>query len=349
MVRDRANTRIYCEVGQKLCAAVYLAVLTAHRPLVVTRSSAGPLRRSPAHGGPLYVHNRIVFCSASGGLAIIFLTYLPHIAVRLQYSARVTIYSSEKPTTFDDLIAEAFAAPTPGWDFSWLNGRATEERPSWGYQRLMSERLASASAALDFQTGCGEVLAGAKVFPPTMAATEWYPPNLDLATELLHPRGVVVVATSDQPSLPFADEAFDLVTSRHPHDVGVWWPEIARVLKPGGVYFAQHNGPDTMLELIECFLGPQPGAGAERHPDAERQQATGAGLQIVDQRLERLRVEFFDIGAVVYWLRKVIWAVPDFTVDRYEERLRELHQTIQDNGSFVTRSVRILVEARKLG
>ncbi|OBK21096.1 methyltransferase type 11 [Mycobacterium asiaticum] len=261
----------------------------------------------------------------------------------------MTIDNAHIPTTFDDLIAEAMAAPTPGWDFSWLNGRATEERPSWGYQRLMSERLAGASAALDLQTGCGEVLAGAKKFPPTMAATEWYPPNVALATKLLHPRGVVLVATTDEPVLPFADGAFDLVTSRHPHDVGGWWPEIARVLTPGGTYFAQHNGPDTMLELIEFFLGPQPGAGAERQPEAERQEVEAAGLQMIDQRVEHLRVEFFDIGAVIYWLRKVIWAVPDFTVDRYRDRLLDLHQSIQDDGPFVTRAIRMLVEARKPG
>jgi hypothetical protein len=37
--------------------------------------------------------------------------------------------------TFEDLVAEAASAPIDGWDFSWLDGRATEQRPSWGYQR----------------------------------------------------------------------------------------------------------------------------------------------------------------------------------------------------------------------
>jgi hypothetical protein len=32
-----------------------------------------------------------------------------------------------------ELIAEAEAADVTGWDFSWLDGRATEERPPWGY------------------------------------------------------------------------------------------------------------------------------------------------------------------------------------------------------------------------
>jgi SAM-dependent methyltransferase len=249
------------------------------------------------------------------------------------------------PRTFEDLVTEAAAAPVDGWDFSWLDGRATEQRPSWGYQRQMSQRLATVSAALDIDTGGGEVLAGAEKFPPTMAAVESWPPNAALATQLLHPRGVVVVATRDDPALPFADEAFDLVTSRHP--ISVRWSEIARVLRPGGNYFAQQIGPATMSELVEYFIGPQPQKWAEFHPDTQSVQARSAGLQVIDLRMERLRVEFFDIGAVIYFLRKVIWTVPDFTVDRYRERLRELHDRITRDGPYVASSSRVLVEARK--
>jgi SAM-dependent methyltransferase len=247
--------------------------------------------------------------------------------------------------TFDDLVSEAAAASVDGWDFSWLDGRATEERPSWGYQRLMSERLATASAALDIDTGGGEVLAGAPTFPPTMVAVESWPPNAIRATRLLHPRGVVVVATRNEPTLPFADEAFDLVTSRH--STTVRWNEIARVLRHGGSYFSQQIGPATMAELYEYFLGPQPQKWAELHPDNQRAQAEAAGLQVAQLRMERLRAEFFDVGAVIYFLRKVIWTVPDFTVDRYREKLRALHDCIEAEGPFVAHATRVLVEAHK--
>lgn len=128
----------------------------------------------------------------------------------------------------------------------------TEERPSWGYQRLIGERMRRARSALDIQTGGGEVLAGVPTFPPLMVATESWPPNVAAATALLNPLGVVVVA-DDEPPLPFADSAFDLVTSRHP--VTVWWDEIARVLEPGGTYLAQHVGPASVFELVEYFMG----------------------------------------------------------------------------------------------
>ncbi|MEU0938777.1 class I SAM-dependent methyltransferase [Embleya sp. NPDC005971] len=247
--------------------------------------------------------------------------------------------------TFEDLLAEAEAASVDGWDFSWLAGRATEARPSWGYQRLMGERLAGVSAALDIQTGGGEVLAGAPKLPATMVATESWPPNVAKATRLLHPLGAVVVADPDEPPLPFADAAFDLVTSRHP--ASVWWAEIARVLRPGGTYFAQHVGPASVFELVEYFLGPQPEARKSRHPDIESADARAAGLEIVDLRPERLRMEFFDIGAVVYFLRKVIWMVPGFTVPAYRDRLHELHELIRRDGPFVAHSTRFLIEARR--
>jgi SAM-dependent methyltransferase len=245
---------------------------------------------------------------------------------------------------FEVLVAEADAADVSGWGFGWLSGRATEERPSWGYQKLMSARLATVNSALDIQTGGGEVLDGVARFPPTMAATESWPPNLALATRRLHPRGVVVVADPDEPPLPFADGAFELVISRHP--ATIWWTEIARVLRRGGSYLAQHVGPESLVELYEWFLGPQPVAGLHsRHPDRERAMAEAAGLRVVTARMERLRVEFFDIGAVVYFLRKVIWTVPGFSSEQYLDRLRALHDQICRDGSFVTHSTRVLVEA----
>jgi SAM-dependent methyltransferase len=250
--------------------------------------------------------------------------------------------------TFEELVAEAESVSVDGWDFSWLDGRATEQRPSWGYQRLMGERLARADAALDIQTGGGEVLAGATTMPPVMVATESWPPNVAKATALLHPLGAVVVADADEPPLPFADGAFDLVTSRHP--ATVWWDEIARVLRPGGTYFSQHVGPASVFELVEYFLGPQPEKVRRgRHYEDESADAQAAGLDVVDLRFESLRIEFFDIGAVIYFLRKVIWMVPGFTVAEYRERLRELHDLIEAEGPFVAHSTRFLIEARKRG
>ncbi|EGX56779.1 hypothetical protein SZN_26144 [Streptomyces zinciresistens K42] len=252
--------------------------------------------------------------------------------------------------SFEELVAEGAAVPTRGWDFSWFAGRATEARPSWGYAVSLAGRLAGARAALDLQTGGGEVLdfalGRAPKAPVLMVATEGWPPNVARAAALLAPRGVAVAASPEEAPLPFADASFDLVTSRHP--VRAPWAEIVRVLRPGGGYFAQHVGPRSAFELVEFFLGPQSEeARAARHPDRERAEAEAAGLEITGLRAEELRMEFHDIAAVVHFLRKVIWLVPGFTVEAYRPRLRALHERLCTDGPFVAHSTRHLVEARR--
>ena len=247
--------------------------------------------------------------------------------------------------SFDELVDEADQVPVDGWDFSWLAGRATEERPPWGYARLVAGRLARARASLDLQTGGGEVLAEAGTYPPVAVATEGWPPNLVAARERLGPLGVVVLEHDGVAPLPFADASFDLVTSRHP--VSTDWAEVARVLAPGGSYVSQQIGPASMVELSEAFLGPLPDADRWRRPEDARAAAEESGLEVVDLRTVRLRAELHDVGAIVYVLRKCVWWVPGFTVDRYRATLERLHRQITREGPFVAHPTRFLVEARR--
>jgi SAM-dependent methyltransferase len=245
--------------------------------------------------------------------------------------------------TFEELVAEGAAAPLEGWDFSWFDGRATEERPPWGYARLMGERMAAAHGALDIETGGGEVLSTADRRPRLLVATESWPPNVARARQRLRPLGARVVAVADAPTLPFVAGTFDLVVSRHP--VVVLWDEIARVLEPGGTYLAQQVGAGTNRELTDFMMGPQP-VNQSRNPEHTRAAAAAAGLEVVDLQSCPLRVEFFDVGAVVHFLRKVHWTVPGFTPEAYTDRLRALHQQIERHGVFVSTAQRLLVEAR---
>jgi hypothetical protein len=252
---------------------------------------------------------------------------------------------TDRVRTFDELVAEAEAAEVSGWSFEWLVGRGTEERPPWGYTRLLAQRLPEVASALDIDTGGGEVLAEMPNLPVWMCATESWAPNVRRAVELLGPRGVEVVQTREGDPLPFPDRSFELVVSRHP--VRPNWPEIARVLVDGGAYFAQHVGPASVFELIEYFLGPLPEHRASRDPDREQAEAEASGLKVIDLRTARCRMEFFDIGAVVYILRKCVWWVPDFSVQRYRDTLRRLDAQIRSDGSFIAHSTRHLIEARR--
>ena len=244
---------------------------------------------------------------------------------------------------FEDLVTEAAAADVTGWGFSWLAGRATEERPPWGYLQLLTDALANATSAVDLDTGGGEVIAQVPQLPASMSVTESWPPNAARARGLLGPRGVQVIETEAGAPVPLPDGAVELVTARHP--VSPPWAEIARLLAPGGQYLAQHVGPASAFELIEYFLGPLPRDGQGRDPEQETDEAQRAGLEVIERRTARCRMEFFDIGAVVWILRKCVWWVPDFTAERYADTLRALDAQIRADGAFVAHSTRHLIRA----
>jgi SAM-dependent methyltransferase len=286
--------------------------------------------------------------------------------------------------TDDDFLAEGEADPVDGWDFSWFEGRATEERPSWGYSRPLPARIAALkplsqglkplsrgpaapgmstpsaerlrrgdealppeglrarlrlngfAAVLDVQTGGGEVYAealnAAERRPDVVVATEAWPPNAALARDRIP--GAVVLTDG----LPFPDDTFDLVLSRHPIDTD--WTGIARILRAGGTYLSQQVGAGSMRELTDALMGPQP-VNDYRAPQRHAALAEAAGLTVVRLQSESLRTEFLDLAAVVHYLRKVIWIVPGFTVDAYRQRLKALPIP------FVAYSQRFLIEARK--
>ncbi|TDB79997.1 class I SAM-dependent methyltransferase [Micromonospora sp. KC721] len=245
---------------------------------------------------------------------------------------------------FEELVAGAARADVTGWGFSWLAGRASEERPPWGYARLIAARMAQAHTALDVDTGGGEVLAEIPTPPPLLLATEAWPPNVAVARRTLRRLGACVVWVGAGPVLPFQEGAFDLVTSRHPIDT--CWPEIARVLRPGGVYLSQQIGAGSMRELTEAILGPLPPA-ATRHPRQAVAAARAAGLTVVRLEEATLRATFHDIGAVVWFLRKVVWTVPGFTVEAFRPQLAALHERIRAEGPFVAHARRFLIEAHR--
>ncbi|MCL2515035.1 MAG: class I SAM-dependent methyltransferase [Microbacteriaceae bacterium] len=252
--------------------------------------------------------------------------------------------------TFEELVAEGVAESTDGWSFAWFDGRATEERPPWGYARLAAQAIGAAASVLDVQTGGGEVfaaaLADATRRPARIAATEGWAPNLAIARRNLTPFGGAVVDVDEAGPLPFADSSFELVVSRHPH--GVVWGEIARVLAPGGIYLAQLIGAGTNRRLTEFFVGELGDAHEDAgHEALVRAEVAAAGLELVRFDDVLTKVEFFDVSAVVHFLRKVLWTVPDFTAERYDAELRRMHELISAQGSFVSYSRRLLVEARK--
>jgi hypothetical protein len=118
------------------------------------------------------------------------------------------------------------------------------------------------------------------------------------------------------------------------------------VLRPEGTYFSQQIGAGTNRELTDFMMGPQP-VHPGRSTATAVERARAAGLVVTDLREQALKVEFFDVAAVVHFLRKVLWTVPGFTVAQYREPLRRMHEHITAAGSFTCHSQRFLIVVRK--
>lgn len=261
---------------------------------------------------------------------------------------------------FDALLDEATRAAVAGWRFPFLDERIRTDALAWDYSALARDLVRDADRVLDHGTGGGEVLSELGMPRELLVATEGYPPNVSVAADRLRPRGIPVVQVSggtlntygpdaDKGSpdwhLPFADAAFDLVLARH---VAFCSAEVYRVLRPGGRFL--HEGGRVgerrpgEIDIWEYFPGAE-GPGWGSWNVAEHLSAAGF---VVDEYREQLqRTRFLDIAAVVFQLRAATWAIPDFTVAAYRERLWTVHTHIQEHGGVVTAGTALLAIATK--
>jgi SAM-dependent methyltransferase len=235
---------------------------------------------------------------------------------------------------FEELVAEALAAPFTGWDFSWLAARSTAGRLPWDYRAEVAARAAVAGSLLDMGTGGGERLSRLRPRPARTVATEAWPPNVPVAAARLRPLGIPVVQDEGAPDnavqhgtsrgrLPFADGVFGLVTNRHE---AFRASEVARVLAPGGVFITQQVDYHSYDDLCALLSLPTP-----QQPDSwlplVRRQVQDAGLAVQAAARGQQVHQFHDIAAVVYYLRMVSWAIPQFSLDACQPALRAAHAT----------------------
>ena len=246
--------------------------------------------------------------------------------------------------TFDDLIRDGLSLPTSGWDFSIIKDRSKSKAPSWNYRALARNHMQGITSMLDQDTGGGEILSSLAPFPPHTWATESYPPNISIAKNRLEPLGVQVISDCTNSSIPLPDSSLDLILNRHG---GYSEPELIRLLKPGGIFLTQQVGGQNCIHLNELLQDDVSFMYSYWTKDLITSRLLDAGFTLLTVKEEFPILEFYDVAAVVFYLRMVSWQVADFSVDKYHDKLFAIHQGILDHGSLRVSEHRILVEARK--
>ena len=233
-----------------------------------------------------------------------------------------------------------------GWDFSAFKSRFwwIENQP-WSYMDHAAELMQQATAVLDLDTGGGERLLELRSYwPAKICATESYPPNFRLATQLLTALGVKVVdvASDERIALPFADSEFDLILNRHG---GINSHEVGRVLRQGGTFYTQQVHGQNLYDLTEA-LGAQP-----EYPDAAPQyyvpRLEAAGLDIIQVQEAHGTLQFVDVSAIVAYLRAVPWVATGFSVDTHRDCLFALQDRVDAGLALIFSTRSYMIEARK--
>jgi SAM-dependent methyltransferase len=247
---------------------------------------------------------------------------------------------------FEFLIAEA-EAHFSGWDFSYIADRESQAPLRWSYVSEALLRVRKSRAVLDMDTGGGEMYSYFAPFPAVAYATEAYAPNIPIARERLEPLDVVVIPLDEEEprQLPFDPDTFDLVLNRHGY---YWEPELYRILQPGGFFVTQQVGNRNDIGIRKLLGAPDAIANSE-WTDLSQAAANlqSAGFQIIKQLEDIYPQRFYDIGAIVYQLKAVPWQIPDFSVEVYFDKLKAIHETIQQTGYVDVEEHRFFMIAQK--
>lgn len=241
--------------------------------------------------------------------------------------------------------AEESIAHIHGWDFSHIDGRyAEEEDLPWDYRETILRYLNWSMRILDIDTGGGEFLLSLKHPYENTAATEGYPPNVELCKQVLLSLGIDFRPGDGTKELPFGNGSFDMVINRH-GDFNA--ADIHRILKSGGLFITQQVGAENDRELVELLCGETELPFPEQYLDITSRKFRDAGFEILDAQECFRPIKFYDVGALVWFARIIEWEFPDFSVETCLDRLLKAQQILERNGCIEGKIHRFLLVAQK--
>jgi SAM-dependent methyltransferase len=221
-----------------------------------------------------------------------------------------------------------------------FSASALDDPPPWEYADQVRDAAVGARNALDLGTGGGERLAAMRaLLPPRVVATEAWPPNVTVARAQLKPLGIDLVWYSPT-ALPFKDQVFDLVLSRHEE---VTPSEVGRVLAPAGRFVTQQVGRSDWHEIHDHF---ERATTWEDHLSRYSSELRALGLQ-VETREHSRRVAYRSLADFVFLLAVTPWTVADFDVMADIDALRGLEAAYLGPEGLVLTEHRYLLVAAK--
>lgn len=261
----------------------------------------------------------------------------------------LTNFIMEKEMTPDDWkklwTKEEEAAHIHGWDFSHIHDRYSEETDlPWDYEEIIRRYLNKDMKILDYDTGGGEFLLSLKHPAHNTAATEGYPPNVELCKKTLLPLGIDFKSCNTPYAIPFESESFDIIINRH-GDFHA--KELYRLLKKGGLFITEQVGSENDRNLVEMVLPNTQKPFPHLNLKEQREIFENAGFHIIRAEEVFRPIRFYDVGAFVWFAHIIEWEFPGFSVERCFDSLLKIQKSIEDTGYIEGTIHRYLIVAKK--
>ncbi len=226
-------------------------------------------------------------------------------------------------------LSREYGSEFSGWDFSHLSdtGRMESFPLPWNYRIEIQGYIDAASCLLDMGTGGGEFLSSLRGLPPRSYATEGYEPNLPIAAERLGKRGIEVRKIEND-KIPFEDGFFDVILNRHEsYDVS----ELARVLRDGGYFITQQVGGLNAVDL-NMWLGAKASEYVSWSLSSAVAGLESAGFEIIVKKECITKTRFYDVGAIIYYLKCIPWQVEGFSLEKYRDGIMRMAGVMEEEG-----------------
>ena len=160
-----------------------------------------------------------------------------------------------------------------------------EHRPGYAAEAIawsLAEADPPVHDVLDLAAGTGALASGLVSGGWSVAAVE---PDLEMLAELRHRLPGVSAVAGTAEAIPLADDSVDAVlvgTAFHWFDTGRALPEIARVLRPGGVFAVLYNLVDDSVPWV-AELDTLSRSSVSLPPETDEWAPSFAGFEHVEQ------------------------------------------------------------------
>jgi SAM-dependent methyltransferase len=248
---------------------------------------------------------------------------------------------------YDDLKRlAATVGARRGWDFSRV--RDDIDPIPWSYRDVARRYLSPLQRVLDVGTGGGEHFLALAEHYGSGIGIDADPEMIAVAEENLHQREScrVKFLPMDAAALEFPDESFHVVLNHHaPAHLG----EIARVLKPGGVFITQQVGARNTANICAAF-GCGPGGQYDPPPGqavaAWAESCADLGLVVRVRGEYDVPYFFRDVESLLFWLMAI--PVPeDFDLERHWQQVDALLAATETPRGYATNVHRELLVVQK--